>query len=50
MDFEVMSGKNKHRIQVSVVEKVNEMDWCSDRENYIRTLALALDILCLLKA
>lgn len=48
--FEVISGENKPRIQVGVVEKVKGMDWCSDREKYLRKLALDLDILHLLKA
>lgn len=49
MDFEVISGKNKPKVQVDVVEKVKGMDWYSDRDKYLRKLALDLDILHLHK-
>ena len=37
--------KNKPRVQVSVAEKVKEMDGCSDRGKDLSKLALALDLL-----
>lgn len=50
MDFEVIIGENKPRMQVGVIEKVQEMAWYSDREKYLKKRAMDLEILPLLKA
>lgn len=50
VDFEVIIGENKPRMQVGVIEKVQEMAWYSDREKYLKKRAMGLEILPLLKA